>query len=391
MVITESKIVVHNGVPYGKQHLENIGVDQLRKMARDLIDEKAEPVIRQNIAFMKKTELIDTLLEKAGFDERPVSPFESPVSEPKHNDDGLADVLAKALEGRIRTSAVNEDTVRKIAAETVAGSIGELVTVIKKKTLPKQIVITHPDNIKIEIGVQHKKFETMLKLASLKLDMFLVGPAGSGKTQACESLAKALNLPFYFVPVGLQTTKSDLLGYMDVRGSYVTTHLRKAYEHGGVFLMDEIDAGNPNVLTVINAMLSNRVASFPDRMVERHENFIFVGAGNTYGHGGDIQYVGRNQIDAATLDRFVLVKFDYDEELENTFTDNSEWLKTVRSIRTAAGRLKEKLIVSPRAVIKGSRMLSLGFNIDDCLDMLIYRGISKDIRDRVEAERKARG
>ena len=50
-----------------------------------------------------------------------------------------------------------------------------------------------------------------------------------------EGVAKALGLAFYFISVGLQTSKSDLVGYMSATGAYVTTHLRQAYEFGGVF------------------------------------------------------------------------------------------------------------------------------------------------------------
>jgi hypothetical protein len=39
-------------------------------------------------------------------------------------------------------------------------------------------------------------------------------------------------------------------------------------------------------------------------------------AANTYGTGADALYVGRNQLDAATLDRFYVVEMDYDRKLE---------------------------------------------------------------------------
>ena len=45
---------------------------------------------------------------------------------------------------------------------------------------------------------------------------------------------------------------------------------------------------------------------------------MILAAANTWGRGGDQQYVGRNQLDAATLDRFVLstLHVDYDTDLE---------------------------------------------------------------------------
>ncbi len=389
--VAETRVVRYEGVPYFEEHLKQINVDQLRRMARDFYEDGSE--VRQNIAFMKKTQLVNALLDAGEKWRAEAVPAGQPAPAPGGNGNGgggdLADAIARAIEGKVKASGIDEEKVREIASETTTTMMQEVVEEIKKRRAPKEIVVVTPDQKKLEIGVQHKQFETLLKLAQLRMNSFLVGPAGSGKTQAVENIAKALELPFYMVSVGLQTTKTDLLGYMDVRGQYVASHLRRAYEQGGVFLMDEIDAGNPNVLTVINAMTSNSVAAFPDKMVAKHANFVFMAAGNTFGHGGDIQYVGRNQIDAATLDRFVVVRFEYDEDLESTFTGNTEWLAMVRSVRRAAAKLREKLIVSPRAVIKGDAMIANGFKPDECLEMLVYRGISKDIRDRVEAERRS--
>lgn len=310
-------------------------------------------------------------------------------------DTDLEDIIVEKL--RDKFNSFDEDRVREIATEIAKHYDDEVLSILDGTIEDKikdikpgktEIVVKVPDMPDVDVGIQHEKFEDILKLAAARLDMFLVGPAGSGKTTACHEVANALGIEFYFQPVGLQTTKSDLLGYRDVNGNYQESLLRRAYEHGGVFLLDEIDAGNPNVLTVINAMLSNHIASFPDGMIKRHEDFIFIAAGNTYGHGGDVQYVGRNQIDAATLDRFVMVDFGYDEALEGTFTNNDKWLKAVRARRWAASELREHLIVSPRAVIKGTQMLEMGFSEKDCLEMLVYRGISRDVKDRVEGKVK---
>jgi hypothetical protein len=50
-------------------------------------------------------------------------------------------------------------------------------------------------------------------------------------------------------------TPFDLLGFKDATGKAVHTELRKAWEHGGVFLCDEMNAGNANVLATANALL----------------------------------------------------------------------------------------------------------------------------------------
>jgi midasin (ATPase involved in ribosome maturation) len=287
----------------------------------------------------------------------------------------IMDLFAQQIKEKMGVDNINEAKVQNIVAEEV-----------KKYYIPRQVIVTNHLQKKVDVGISHAKFTDLLKLVEKRIDTFLVGQAGSGKTTLCGQVAKSLELDFYFIPVGLQTTKSDLLGYMDATGKYVPTHLRKAYENGGVFLLDEIDAGNPNVLTVINAMLANHHASFPDAIVPRHDNFIFIAAGNTYGLGGDIQYVGRNQLDAATLDRFVIMEINYDKALEAHMCDNDDWLKTVWKIRKVAKKLNEKIIVSPRASLKGAMMLESGFSKEEVKNMVIYKGINQEIVKRIEAE-----
>ena len=54
---------------------------------------------------------------------------------------------------------------------------------------------------------------------------------------------------------------------------------------------------------------------------------MFIAAGNTTGAGADMKFVGRNQLDGATLDRFVFVFWEYDEDFEVHVAgdDQREW------------------------------------------------------------------
>jgi hypothetical protein len=177
---------------------------------------------------------------------------------------------------------------------------------------------------------------------------------------------------------------------MDATGTYRPTAFRKAFEGGGLFLMDEIDAGNANVLTCLNAAIGNRVCSFPDKMVECSEDFFFMGAGNTYGTGANRQYVGRNPLDGATLDRPAVLDWPYDEELELTLAglDCETWVQRVQSIRAACLALDIRLIVSPRASIRGAKLLRDGMDQSLVEEVRIWKGVSKETRSKIEAKIK---
>lgn len=197
-----------------------------------------------------------------------------------------------------------------------------------KKVVIEKIEI--PPIGEIDLTGEHPKFKPLLISLSAWLNVALVWPAGTGKTTAARQVAIKLWKEFYSISVGQQTGKHEFFGYQDAHGNYVTTLFRKAYEEGGIFLIDEFDAGNSNVLTSVNQALSNGHCPFPNGMVQKHKDFICIVAGNTYGIGGNGIYSGRNVIDGATLDRFVFIMWEQDPNLEEELSlGNSHWLKIV--------------------------------------------------------------
>lgn len=235
-------------------------------------------------------------------------------------------------------------------------------------------------------GQVHKdvaKLITLVKsLYSCNMGVWLTGSAGSGKTTAAEQTAKALGKSFYFISVCSQTTKSDLFGYMNASGQYVRTVFRDAYEKGGLFLLDEADAGNANVLAALNSALANGQCAFPDGMVKKHADFFCLAAANTFGTGATQTYVGRNVIDAATLDRFVVLNWDIDEKLEQAISIHSEWTAAVQMSR--AQFAMERIIISPRASIAGGALLDAGIDLKDVIQMTVTKGVQADLAGKIE-------
>ena len=98
-------------------------------------------------------------------------------------------------------------------------------------------------------------------------------------------------------------------------------------------------------------------------------------SGNTYGTGANIKYIGRNPLDAATLDRFVVVYTDYDTELEDRLCSNKDWLSWVHKVRANADKLGMKVIVGTRAVLYGERLLNAGISREVVEQMVIFKGL----------------
>lgn len=361
-----------------RESLEVLPVAKLRTVARIVFRKKGVPTTWIISANVNKAQLIEAILSG----EVPAS-VNSPAPETSAAAGDLATAIQSAISAALAstTPALDEDCVRLLIEEELAkrpASVGSLE--IKVNDLP---------TVTLQ-GRQHERFPRLLRYLAAEQNVLLVGPAGSGKTSACRQAAQALQLPFEFLSFGPQTTQSQLVGFIDAGGTYRETSFRRAFEHGGVFLADEFDAANPGVALTINSAVANRIASFPDRIVEAHPNFRFVAAANTYGLGANRVYVGRNQLDGATLDRFASVEWGYDPDLELSLVGSDSraiaWCKQIQAWRNAADRLGIRIVISPRASVAGARAIAAGFEPDEELEReLVWKGLDADSVAKIKA------
>lgn len=242
-----------------------------------------------------------------------------------------------------------------------------------------------------DFKLQHKKIDTIIKAMESadrnSKNIMLSGPIGTGKTTLCGQIADKLSLDFYPYSLCSHTTKSDLVGFIDAGGVYRSSALRQAFEHGGLVLLDEMDASNPNVLSIINNMLSNQQYYFPDGLVKKNELFKCICAMNSNGRGGEIIYTKSQRLDASTLDRFVFIKIDIDENLEKALTNNQDWYDRVLKFRKVIKEIcNDDVVIGQRAMLDGADLLDAGFSQSEVEDMVIYKGIDEDIVDSIKAK-----
>lgn len=220
--------------------------------------------------------------------------------------------------------------------------------------------------------------------AKLGLNSLLVGPAGCGKTTAAEQLAESLDLEFGHLGLTAGASETWLFGRQTPIG-FVEAAFSRIYKNGGVFLADEMDAADPNLLLAINTALANNSMYNPilGEQIPKHKDFVFVGAMNTNGRGSDGIYAGRNRLDAATLDRFVLMKVDYDEGIERNACPDEDLREKLQRIRTILGNLKSPEVVSTRALARAYAQHSNGISVDDILGSL-FMGWPQSIVEQVK-------
>ena len=295
------------------------------------------------------------------------------------------------------------DAITKTIAETKLNDIEKTVVAGLKERIDRYIFeqygkIDKKVNVVTEYtqnevtGILHKKFDTVLKFVSNNEPVYLVGPAGSGKNVLCKQVAEAMGLEFYFSNAVTQEYK--ITGFTDANGHFHESQFYKAFTKGGLFMLDEMDASIPEVLIILNAAIANRYFDFPAPIgkVEANVNFRVVAAGNTFGYGADASYVGRNVLDAASLDRFAMVEVDYDDGIAMSVTNqNRDLVSFCTAFRREAHKAGIDIVVSYRAMERMAKMDGL-ISLPELISTCLVKGLEKDdIHIIVDKMRGCRG
>lgn len=268
-------------------------------------------------------------------------------------------------------AAVSPAALRKLVEEAVAERVAKLAEANK-------VTIQVGDAAPVTLdGAKHPAFDEVLDLAVCREPVMMIGPTGCGKSFLSEQVAEALDLPFYSINCSMGMSESKITGLLLPNGTYVPVDFVRAFEEGGVFLMDEVDAADPNVLLVMNNALASGILPLPTRMdapvAKQHEDFVMIAAANTYGTGANRMYVGRNQLDDATLDRFRVgqVEMDYDRDLETRLVPDAAWRERVWLIRDKVQDATLDRSVSTRFMVKGWKMMNQrGWSADKLIGKL---------------------
>lgn len=289
-----------------------------------------------------------------------------------------------------------------IELEKIVQRLDKMESLLKKRILNKlsvkrqfdddvelvsnvEIALATGRSVKTFKGVTHKEFERIFPFVQSGTPVFLAGPAGSGKTSICKRIAEVLELPFTPITLTADTPASVFKGRRPLN-EFLGTPFIDAYENGGVILLDEIDSADANVLLSINTALAGSELDLPLRfenpVAYRHKDFYCVSAANTFGSGADRMYVGRNQLDAAFLDRFIQIEVDYDPNIEKTMGHRAI-VETVHWLRKYVTKNKWRRIVSSRMISK-LQVLIDNFPASERIDAMEFILASWSLSERTQ-------
>ena len=264
-------------------------------------------------------------------------------------------------------AAAEVDSLKKQLDEAKNAGTGSIINVVVdgKKTTTKTEQVLDPN------------FANILKLVAAHENVYLYGPAGSGKNTIAEQIAEALGVEFYYQ--NTLVTKFDVSGYKNAQGEYEETPFYKAWKNGGLFFADELDNSTAEAIIALNAALANGYYTFPNsgEKVAKHPDFYCIAAGNTNGQGATEEYCGRYQMDESSRDRFAFIEIGYNAKVEESICGGHlDILEFVRDLRSVTKSLQIKLICGYRAISRLAKFYDMDTKF--VLDSFIFKGIAKD-------------
>lgn len=206
-----------------------------------------------------------------------------------------------------------------------------------------------------ELGIKFSSTDTPTRIkrtieAGIK-NIWLCGPAGSGKSMMTRQVAAELGLPYLCISCGIGTSSTEFVGY-----KYPTresTKFAEYYSKPSIILLDEFTALDPAVAQICNAALANDEIETTTGTVYRDPNCIIIATSNTFGGGASRQYVANNQLDASTIDRFIggIIEVNYSESFESQY--DSEVVDYVNFLRNIIKTYDFRRIASTRMIQAG--------------------------------------
>ena len=242
---------------------------------------------------------------------------------------------------------------------------------------------------------EHEKFNACLNVVrTAGMPLLMTGPAGCGKSYTAEKVATECGATKFFTQSKVMFD-TDLKGYMDAYGNYVSTALYRAMKRadGGertAFFLDEIFAGDTSCLIVINDLLSDGKMSFPNGDELSADNLVIIAADNTNGNGATNQFNTRNKADKSFLNRFGVVHFDYDKRVEKKLAaGHDDILEFIRAIRAAAEHVDLDVVCSYRTIKGMVKYADAGIDAAESVNTFVVQdALTNDDKDTLRQDAK---
>ena len=203
----------------------------------------------------------------------------------------------------------------------------------------------------------------------------LIGETGSGKTHFARYLAYKLKLPYKRVNLNGATTPEDLVGQFIPNGTertfkWVDGWLTRFMRNGGIFVLDEINMAQADILAILNSALDRErtliLTQKDGEVIKAHPKFFCIATMN-------LNYEGTKPLNEALKDRFnPTLEFDYDRKIESKLVSNHKILEFADKLRISYANSELITPISTRTLLFFERNIKT-FGLDVAEEILFNR------------------
>ena len=233
------------------------------------------------------------------------------------------------------------------------------------------------------------KWKYLIRSAVRGKNIMMVGPAGSGKTEAAKALPTATNRPFFYFNLGAtQDPRSTLIGNTHFKNNETmfdeSAFIKAIKTENAVILLDELSRAHPEAWNILMTVLDEG-----QRYLRLDENIdaplVNVAQGVSFIATANIgtEYTSTRVLDRALMDRFEVIEVDilskerehvllskrFGDKVEDSLLESVADIADVTRKEWRSDEGKLSTMISTRMTVRICELLADGFTLEESAEV----------------------
>ena len=233
------------------------------------------------------------------------------------------------------------------------------------------------------------KWKYLIRSAVRGKNIMMVGPAGSGKTEAAKALPTATDRPFFYFNLGAtQDPRSTLIGNTHFKNNETlfdeSAFIKAIKTENAVILLDELSRAHPEAWNILMTVLDEG-----QRYLRLDENIdaplVKVAQGVSFIATANIgtEYTSTRVLDRALLDRFEVIEVDilskerehvllskrFGDKVEDGLLESVADIADVTRKEWKSDEGKLSTMISTRMTVRVCELLADGFTLEEAAEV----------------------
>ena len=285
----------------------------------------------------------------------------------------------------------NEETGRakRIDPDQLPNPTPKKKEVVKNED-PVLAFISNSPSIKPDhLEITDIKWKYLIRSAVRGKNIMMVGPAGSGKTEAAKALPTATDRPFFYFNLGAtQDPRSTLIGNTHFKNNETlfdeSAFIKAIKTDNAVILLDELSRAHPEAWNILMTVLDEG-----QRYLRLDENIdaplVNVASGVSFIATANIgtEYTSTRVLDRALMDRFEVIEVDilskerehallgkrFGNKVEDSLLESVADIADVTRKEWRSDEGKLSTMISTRMTVRICELLADGFTLEEAAEV----------------------